>query len=502
MPTPEDYFPDDYFPDYYAAFGTPAPLYLNYGRLPIGRAQWTSGDYPLLDPQDDVEHLLADAYLWYEDPADYDAAETPFVGPFELAWLYGFGDLPADPPEYAPAPAHLLDVLVRDATGRTVFDTTTATDFATRAWGTRLRIHEWRAEGRILRLVQHTAWPPEGAAPEERAYGFHIAPEDGRLNPMAVLRAPKRLRALVVGDVTCRGPVELVGGYNTRVAAPSEVVIPGLPSAGVRPRLQASIAIEPGAGEGRYPSCEDEQPPRSVLTVNGVGPDAAGDVRLEAAGCYRVGLPGEPSGGVFAVVSPHTLEVSNDCDPCCDCDAYVEMKLAIDAVYAKLQQAAAALLAAKDQYALAREDWLAEAACRAGQPSGRLTVEGACAGFFGGSLVFCAKNRECGGPLEVSIEVSAGRFVGAYTRRNDPPERPGLYRSGDSGPSMTLSWDRLDNRTPAVLLFVAQGCDESGAAATSITVTATLTYGDEEPLVLTVTANEPEDCPEACGEGS
>lgn len=112
------------------------PIYTPDGRRGIGVNQPQSGlDYPLIAPSADIQYLLADFYLAYEDTAQ------EFVHPLRVKWLYGVGCAPNTAPSWAPTPTHAADILIVDATNRTVFNSTTLgpdtgiARFASWCWG-------------------------------------------------------------------------------------------------------------------------------------------------------------------------------------------------------------------------------------------------------------------------------------------------------------------------------------------------------------------------------
>src|ERR1051326_8371380 len=89
-------------------------------RVPFGVSQppGHGASYPFMSPSTEIQRLLGDFYLVYEDAG--------YVMPFSVAWLYGFGDQVVAAPSGFPAPTHARDLVITDAEGTVVFDSTTA----------------------------------------------------------------------------------------------------------------------------------------------------------------------------------------------------------------------------------------------------------------------------------------------------------------------------------------------------------------------------------------
>jgi len=100
-------------------------------------------------------------------------------------------------------------------------------------------------------------------------------------------------------------PVELVAGYNMELAVDGSRV------------AMSAIA---GAGAGLVPS--DCEPDGLLRTINGAGPDTAGNVDILLKDCYRCAIPYIDYGMTSVTFSPYTLQLINDCYSCCDCEDY------------------------------------------------------------------------------------------------------------------------------------------------------------------------------------
>jgi len=100
-----------------------------------------------------------------------------------------------------------------------------------------------------------------------------------------------------------------------------------------RPLTQLAIDAVPGAGMGKYLLCPGSQ---YLLTLNGAGPNAQGDVKLKPVDCYWLERPlagpiiGKvPEHGISgtAEMQPNAVGVRNACLPCCSCADYISTYL-------------------------------------------------------------------------------------------------------------------------------------------------------------------------------
>lgn len=316
------------------------------GRQPIGVNQPNGGgtDYPLINPSQDIEYLLADFYLSYEDD------QCLLTPPFKLAWLYGFGDIDSPAIKHAPTPEHGHDILITDANDEVVFDSTRATGYTTLTWGNgRLLIIQWRDldNDTVCRCVKHLCWTQHDIDDGlSRGYAMHLAPQSAILDPRTLNKLPRRLRSIFIGALQVRNKVIFENGYNVSITKEEEdedFAIPGLDldelastSKTVIPgsRLTTSLRFQagPGLGLGRVPGCEEEDPP--VRSIAGVRPDDSGNIVVDLAECLRLQRPVglisyDPRQFDYAILgytheeAKSMIELHNDCGVCCDCDYYV-----------------------------------------------------------------------------------------------------------------------------------------------------------------------------------
>lgn len=429
------------------------------GRQGIGVNQPPGGglDYPLVAPSSEIRYLLADAYLAYEDPSDY-ADVVPFQRPFSIGWLYGVGSGASSPPSWAPTPTHAADIVILDATGAVVFDSTQAVPqnnpelphydpypaYSSKAWGNNYFIYEWRTDTAVCRLVVYTTWSPDNTPPPQD-YATNIAPANGVLDERVCYRMPKRVKSLlVVLDQLQRTAVEWVEGYNIKLTDLGPSNTPG--GRNVR---QIQIDASPGEGQGIFPDCVT--PPRVLRTINGVGPNAAGDFLLGATNCYWVRQPTTLISSEPRITRPTVeidpaspqLQLGNDCSPCCTCDEFIDSALLLNQ---RQSQYVDVVNIVQDDILLYNDNvqrWETQQTCRETTPL-RLTLQPQNCPGLDVAAQFCNQTDKCLTNVTLTVRTQAipgiagGQDWPAATCADTPP----APAAPQSNPPVTLNCNR------------------------------------------------------------
>jgi hypothetical protein len=312
-----------------------------------------ASDYPFVAPDDDIERILGELWLSYEDP------ECTYVLPLNVAWMYGFGPTPVAPPPGFPTPTHARDIIIRDALGTTVFDSTLAIGFAQVPFGSRLTTFEWKTEDEVLRVTQHTAISP-GDPPLD--HDDYIEPTSGELDSRTYQALPKRVKSIRVGLVKMRAEnIIFDEGFNLAMAAGSVLSTPG------GRRIQPiAFSANPGDGLGRLPACDEAD--ALLRKVNNIGPNDSGNLKLDAGGCYRAQrltrvTQEDPrqvefyEDGLTTEEAAAALRISNDCGPCCTCEDFVNTYEGIRRLEAQYNDLGDQAEEVRDQYALNIDRW-------------------------------------------------------------------------------------------------------------------------------------------------
>lgn len=311
--------------------------------------------YPFVIADDLLQRVVADLYVSYDDPV------CSFQPPFSLDWAIGLGTAPT-PPELLPLqpiPTHPIDLRIRDAADRTVFDTRTATSYHVQPWGTHLQVVQWVANGNVARLAYFTAFPTET---DYEDVPLFFKPSQSVLQPRTTQRNMPKLNSVRVGlQKLSETPIELIAGYNMRLEVRNPTAVDGQ-----RRRTQIAVHGEPGAGLGRYSNCDDVDPP--IRSIGGQAANPAGDFTLTGDGCYRVNVPILGTVGDVVTIVPHALEINQHCQPCRSCDDLIAAYGSLTRTWEANDAVLTTLYGVRDDLSAAITLWDAQKACREGRP--------------------------------------------------------------------------------------------------------------------------------------
>jgi len=485
--------------------GSPLPIADVVDMRPISVAQELGFDYPFTLPVPELQYLFADAYLLYEDPSDYNSKLSAFKLPLRIIYVYGFGSKTSTPPAWAPTPSHAYDVVVTDADGYAVFDSTKSTDYRSRPWGSHMLVHEWILGESVLRLV-HRVGDGKGN-PTAPDFEEHMAPQYALLDPRTILRQPKRVKSIKIGSNRLTGHISLTGGFNVEltdggaIEKQQETFSP-IEQTTIRAGRRIKISASPGSGLGRYPGCGDVD--ISLRFINGVGPNAYGDFLLTPKDCVWYERPGTITNSHPRRVDTvqHTMQLHDNCKPCCECDDYVRVQKAMQKQFEKWRILAKRAERSRDIYADSRRRWLAQKHCREDNPQ-NLTIYQYCDDKLGIGYGFCNTTDKCRGPLDIAIKIevfaaggggavpsaaSSVKLVPNTAKKSDPAT--GRMVPVDLpyvGGRWLAHWDLLNSRDGAKLVFMVQGCNILDGGSARVTVSATFA-GKAYPDVVETSA--------------
>jgi hypothetical protein len=513
-------------------------------------------DFPFLDPSEDIQGLLADAFVAHEVHG--------VTLPLHIDWLYGFdaafdyvpsGNQTVTPTGlddgvvahpavdlanlvtirpgsiespaaavptpvvdgYYPVSAHTVDLRIIDATGVIIFDSTQATTYYAINFGPRLRVHEWYTAAATCRVVQHRAFEDQE---DFKVFPTEIIPVNSVLDERVSQLLPRRINSLRAADVTSNGATRLRGGYNVNLYTGVDPrPNPQLPNVtplfqpghsdvavvGGRVTTRITISADPGDGDGRFKKClEDDLP---IRTINGVSPDSFGNFTLAASQCYWVRRPADggviylsdneiPVGGPSgegSLLTASTLQIGNDCTPCCDCVDYINTYKGVTRVHKEFSAVGKSAGKIRDTYSEAIERWEGQKECRAANPS-RVAMAATPSGeniFLDVAVSFCNTSDECVVPTtELNLTLSCGGGGGGAAPVPGNPNNCNTSITTGSGaqsqphtlagswPNYTISWGPVDpgHSVNAKARFMFE-CDDLGAGCT-VTACATTTIGD------------------------
>jgi hypothetical protein len=429
------------------------------GRQPVGLNQPPNGGsaYPFISPSEDVQNLLADFFVSFDDLSD------AVVYPLRIAWMYGFGDVSVTPPSGWPTPAHTHDIVVLDANNTVVFNSTTAIRFTEEVWDNRLLILEWVTEHNVCRCTVHTDWTEADIADgQSRSYNNYIVPDRGELQPDTWYKLPKRVLSLRVGLTQIKkSSVTLTEGYNVKISQiVDDLTLNNLDLLGEQlnkplaegTRVTQKILIEsaPAEGLGVFPGCVDEE--KVIRTINSVRSDNHQNFIYDSEGCIRTQRPvlldssnprvfkyGSASLPSQAAASS-AIKVSNDCTNCCDCEYFARTYQGLKRQWFLFRNTARNAEEVRDNYVKNKERWLAQKQIReANMLRVRMSLDGNCKIRWG--MAFCNASKCC--ISDVTVYLTWLQYLNGVLHT---PARPQF----DCLPVMLEGDGQCDGPTPIV----------------------------------------------------
>ena len=384
------------------------------GRQGLGVVQPQSGlDYPLVGPSvfteydyaHGIRYLVADFYFEYDDPAEYTAG-TKATHPLRIKYLYGVGCVENTPPLDFPTPVHDADIVLVDALGAVVFNTTAPlTTFTSHDWGTDYKIYTWKQASALCRLVAYTTWPTTDI--ERQQYHKYLVPDAATLDERAVYKMPRRLRTIRVrnGDnITGKyaGPVILMNGYNTEISPAAPAVI------NFRDDTFVTFTAVAGSGAGQYDDCAANADNQPITHINGIGADNFGNFLLSSSDCLWARQPTTYPllNTTTPTPEPATLQLGADCVPCCGCADY-----ATAAKYMNDTSLRYALIGARSDNVRAHHDdnvsrWNAQQTCSLLSPLKLIFVPQRCP-YIDVIAMLCNSCQTCIGDTTLKLVISS-----------------------------------------------------------------------------------------------
>jgi hypothetical protein len=459
-----------------------------YGRRPIGVDQppSSSDSYPLLVVPDALTGLLAGLRLAYRDD------RCLFTLPFKIAYLYGFGTLEEPLIVLPDDPVHDYEIWIVDAENRLVFNSTSAGDIRIREVAGRLTHVTWLSVYGSCHLTVHSAWTQEdidtGVA---REYSRTMELENAILDPRTTVRMLPRVDSLTCALTTVAGRVELAEGFNVELSLNQNlgtyqdlvtdlyerVVADGLPKLSqkaTRTPKQINIAAIAGAGRGRVSGCQDEAG-TTIQTLNGIGPDSAGNLILQTVGTYRLGRAVgliQDSPRTFDYYHPEltpdeaagALVLKDDGRICCGCESYVFVQRGVVRQWERWKTMAQHSASIRDWHEDNLRRWDASRICRDSRAL-QVALVAERNGKVAGGVVFCNNTACCAVPTILRVTVLVYRdgqltteLVGGDCDMStiDDASLPGgrgYYRLAGEWPVYEARLDAIEPQATARLAF-------------------------------------------------
>lgn len=409
-------------------------------------------DFPFVAPSEDLRGLIADAYLAYEDPVTLPLRLASITGLHKAFDFASASSADSQSSASGDASGNPVDVIIRDAEDTVIFDSA-ETEYTAADFGDRLRIHEWRSDIAVCRIVQHTAFhQPE----DEVVVPATLEPEAGELDSRVSMQMPARVTSLRVGVSTIDESIVLQSGYNMEM----ELAEPA--AAGLRSRQGILLSAVPGTGLGRFNNCEAQD--LFIKRINQVSPTPAGDFLLAAHDCYWVRQPAAVGTGPRTVTpTAASLQFGNDCDPCCECEDFVSVYAGVRRVRDQFAAIGDTAESTRDLYHENRDRWLAAKECVENNVVRVVTFPHQ--NFIEVGVAVCNLTQECATDIEMELVVTVNcddppvpTIVSCSTLKSDVrgqweyydmstvPADQGSSSSAvpEQGPPWYAAWDALN----------------------------------------------------------
>ena len=353
---------------------------------------WISPDYPFVEPSEDIQGLIVDAFLSFSGVV-YDGIVLKRITKHS-------------PVQYT--------VRFEDTDGRLVFETENFSGtYKHTVWGTYYELLYWETSTVTLKMIVRS----------QNKDSYLIYPQNGLLDARALSPYPRITSAIKVFNdeesVNAAKHINFVEGTNIKL---DERVF----TDGVRNVTEITISAIPGAGAGKADSIckqrneqEDTEETESLLyTINGIKPDVNGNFYIQTDGCHTVR-------GTMHV------SIGNDCAPCCKCEDMSDFARVLNDVedlYYKLGGKSDALVDNYTKEVTKLEEKLAEQLSTDNSPTCLATFDASFQNRLWSGFRFTLKNLQETCFKRIIVRLS-GDNLGNYGSSN-----PGIYNLHVKGP--------------------------------------------------------------------
>lgn len=386
-------------------------------------------DFPFVSPSSDVRGLFEDLFMSFDNRNDYEY-------PLKITQVTGF----------QTATPGVGNLVIRDQANTLVFDTSTATSSSYRSWGATRVIYIWEKNNIYLTAVRYY-----GAGDKSSSF----SPSNGDLDERAYQKECFKVNNIRIGNTAYIGNISLIAGYNmVFTLRPSEDV------EGKRKVNRIQVGAVAGEGTGIYPLCPEDCVKDSVTTVNGTEPDYNGNLLMVGKECYWFGIDGESDSTRYRPFDDNTLNLNNNCLPCCECNDYVYTYRAIQNLYSNFKALGDRAMAVRTQHYANHERWLAGKSCRESS-SMRIYALPIAGGKASVLVTYCNTTNNYIGPIKLEVTMDANGKSSSlqsdsvvwYPSNNSSPIS--IDPEGE-WPAYVFRWDNLSPGKSAKIRFVVE----------------------------------------------
>lgn len=277
---------------------------------------WMSPDYPFISPSEDIQGLVTDILLSFENPLEN--IEVPIK--LSRITKHSSG-------VYSVRFTDVNDLVVFDSSSyRNTSDSTEVTGstyiekvtnqsgdcvYKYKTWGDSYELLYWETELITLKMIVRKTTLNQ----------FTIYPVSATLDARALYQYPKRIRSITIqNDNEWPSELDLLPAYE--ISTKNEIVLGGniefwegynmgfswSDNSDIRTSHTLTLSAVKGSGAGIAKlDCPEEEPNRLITTVNGIEATEDGAFFITSDACHTVR-------------GTNKIELGNDCKPCCECE--------------------------------------------------------------------------------------------------------------------------------------------------------------------------------------
>lgn len=278
---------------------------------------WMSPDYPFVAPTEDIQGLVVDTLLSFDDPLDN--IEVPIklsriTKHSDGLYSVRFTDINDNAVFDSSCFNYTLDSI--EVSGKTytkkAINQTGNCKYKRSEWGTYYELLYWETELITCRMIIR----------KNSLRQFALYPNSAELDARALYQYPKRVRSITIqSDNDWKSEWDLLPPYNIPKYSSEEQITGGsvelwegynmqfswADNSALRTSHIITLSAVKGAGSGAAElDCPKDEPSILVTSINGVKATDDGAIFIQTDACHTI--KGEDK-----------IVIGNDCKPCCEC---------------------------------------------------------------------------------------------------------------------------------------------------------------------------------------
>ena len=386
-------------------------------------------DFPFVSPSSDIRGLFEDMHLSYS--GDY-------ALPLKVTEVIGFNS--SNP--------SMSNITITDAEDSVVFSTAAALNSSNSSWGSNRIVYSWTTIRAVLTIVQYFT----------SATSVYIQPENAVLDERVSLRETDKVNKIFINNTEHSGDIYLVAGNNIAFNSVSSTAVEGK-----RKVNNVQISAVPGSGTGIFPFCPPDCVQTFIKSLNGVRPDAYGNMALVTKDCYWAGVSGISNGQLYQPSIQNTIALNNNCSPCCECEDFVKTYKGIKKLYTKFKTLGDRSMKVRSQHYSNQDRWVDAKTCRE-QNAMKLFALPISGGRASVLVAYCNVSQNTVGPIRIEVNMASSTEASPDETLGNIEATSSIWYSTKGGspqviepegewPNYTFRWDSIAPGRSAKIRF-------------------------------------------------